>query len=322
MSNRLVNSSATNEPHLQRNNQLMLARTYFAVQGVGGLLWWFAVFVSPTVTMLTLGDLPPLLLAWFDIPLFALASLLIACNIRAALWVAIPWTWLMTGLMLVYALISTNAGWGALIMLAASFASGAAGLVLWFGRFPSQWFASGPFRFRTARSKRTRAHIRQTFAQLLCFWFVFLALFPSLIIFAEHRFAVHVSFADWVRLTGYVLLLLASALGVWSATIMAKLGQGTPLPSAMPQYLVVRGPYRYVRNPMAVAGIVQGVSVGLIANSWLIILYSLSGSIIWNLMVRPLEERDLEEKFGESFTRYCAEVSCWLPKFRHTSKRG
>ncbi|HAY42162.1 MAG TPA: hypothetical protein DCY59_00765 [Micrococcaceae bacterium] len=321
MSYRLVNNAAANEPHLPRNTQRILARTYFAVQGVGGLLWWFAVFASPTITMLTLGNLPPLLLAWFDIPLFALASLLIACNVRAALWVAIPWTWLMTGLMLAYALISTNAGWGALIMLAASFASAAAGLVLWFGRFPSQWFASGPFHFRTARAKRTRAHIFQTVVQLLCFWFVFLALFPSLIIFAEHRFSVHVSFAEWVRLTGYVLLVLASALGVWSATIMAKMGQGTPLPSAMPQYLVVCGPYRYVRNPMAVAGIVQGVSVGLIANSWLTILYSLSGSIIWNLIVRPLEEKDLESKFGESFIRYCAEVSCWLPKFRNTSKR-
>jgi protein-S-isoprenylcysteine O-methyltransferase Ste14 len=64
-------------------------------------------------------------------------------------------------------------------------------------------------------------------------------------------------------MAGVVAFCAASALGIWSAVVMSTLGRGTPLPSAMASDLVVRGPYRFVRNPMAVAGIVQGAAVGL-----------------------------------------------------------
>jgi len=49
---------------------------------------------------------------------------------------------------------------------------------------------------------------------------------------------------------------------------MAVLGNGTPLPAATARRLVIGGPYRFVRNPMAVAGLVQTVGVGLWTGSW------------------------------------------------------
>jgi protein-S-isoprenylcysteine O-methyltransferase Ste14 len=114
---------------------------------------------------------------------------------------------------------------------------------------------------------------------------------------------------------GVAAVTLASILGVLSAVAMSTLGRGTPLPSAMPNRLVIAGPYRWVRNPMAVAGIVQGAAVGLILSSWLVVVYAVAGSLVWNYAVRPLEEADLERRFGQEFVRYRDTVRCWVPRF-------
>lgn len=111
-----------------------------------------------------------------------------------------------------------------------------------------------------------------------------------------------------------------SALGLWSAVVMSTLGDGTPLPSAMPSRLVIAGPYRWIRNPMAVAGIAQGAAVGLILQSWLVVAYAVLGSLVWNYAVRPLEEADLEDRFGEEFQHYRATVRCWIPQGSKTQR--
>ncbi|WP_341873828.1 isoprenylcysteine carboxylmethyltransferase family protein [Leucobacter coleopterorum] len=87
----------------------------------------------------------------------------------------------------------------------------------------------------------------------------------------------------------------------------------------MARQLVVTGPYRFVRNPMAVAGVSQAVAVGLMMNSWLVVAYALCGSLVWNWIIRPLEEADLAERFGAAFEEYRAQVACWIPRWpQHT----
>ena len=53
---------------------------------------------------------------------------------------------------------------------------------------------------------------------------------------------------------------------------MALIGEGTPLPAETARKLVVAGPYRYVRNPMAVAGVIQTASIGLLFGSWMVVV--------------------------------------------------
>lgn len=101
---------------------------------------------------------------------------------------------------------------------------------------------------------------------------------------------------------------------------MSTLGNGTPLPSAMPNHLVIAGPYRWIRNPMAAAGILQGAAVGVILQSWLVVAYAVVGSLVWNYVVRPLEESDLEERFGEEFRQYRDAVRCWVPGVSRASR--
>lgn len=289
-------------------------RRYFAVQALAGAAWWLGVFLSPLIRDATLGALDPIVLAALDLPLFVGASAVAAFGSRIAAAVATGWTALVAVGMVVYASVSTEAGWGALIMLAAAGASALALLLLSTGSIPTHWLVVGPFRFRSAGAgRRAATNLRDTALQTLVFWSLFLGVIPVVISLVEQRWRLGLDLPAIAWPVGAVLLVGGSALGVWSGATMSAVGGGTPLPAAMPNRLVIAGPYRFVRNPMAVAGIVQGVGVGLMLSSWLVVGYAILGSLVWNTAIRPLEEADLEARFGSDFQRYRRDVRCWLP---------
>lgn len=291
-----------------------IGRGYFAVQAIAGAVWWISVFTVPAVRRATLGDIDPVLMAVADLPLFAVASALVALGARWAAWIAVPWTLLVAGAMIVVATLTGTAGWGALLMGAAGIGSVLAWLLLRFGRIPADAALAGPLGFGTAQ--RGVPPIRQllrTLLQMTVFWILFLGVIPFGIALAEWRWGLRVEFPDGVRAVGLGILLLASALGVWAAFAMALRGDGTPLPSAAANRLVIVGPYRFVRNPMALAGIVQAFGVGLAGSSWLVAVYALCGILYWNELVRPFEEDDLSDRFGAEFEAYRDRVRCWVP---------
>lgn len=292
---------------------VLWSRTYFAAQAIAGMFWWIAVFASPAVREATLGSLNPTVVALFDIPLFVLASALAAIGIRAAAVVSAGWAGLVAVALAVYATITTEAGWGVLSMGIAAAGSLIALCVIILGRVPTAWILHGPFAFRQAAIRPVRANVAHTLGQTAVFWGFFLVAIPIAITVLERRWEVGLPFPAMAGPVGVGVLLLASSLGIWSAAVMSRLGDGTPLPSAMPNRLVIAGPYRWIRNPMAVAGIVQGAAVGLILESWLVIVYAVAGSLLWNYAIRPLEESDLQERFGQEFEQYRDDVRCWIP---------
>jgi protein-S-isoprenylcysteine O-methyltransferase Ste14 len=86
--------------------------------------------------------------------------------------------------------------------------------------------------------------------------------------------------------------------------------------------VIVTGPYAYVRNPMAVAGLGQGFSVALALRSPEVAAYVVIGMLIWNYFVRPEEERYLQSVFGVDFEHYRSQVRCWIPRGRAFSRRA
>jgi protein-S-isoprenylcysteine O-methyltransferase Ste14 len=163
----------------------------------------------------------------------------------------------------------------------------------------------------------------KTAAQAAIFWAAFLVAVPLGIRALE----VQVGLATWglphpaLVTAGAALLVAASTLNLAAAWALAMHGDGTPLPLDPTRRLVVRGPYRWVRNPMAVAGIGQGVAVGLILGSPIVVGYALAGALVWQLLVRPWEEAELLARFGTPYAEYRAAVRCWLPR-RHPVTAG
>ncbi|MGV9768548.1 methyltransferase family protein [Microbacterium sp. NPDC003461] len=303
--------------HPRRHEHRRLGRLYFAAQAAGGAAWWIGVATLPWLREATLGGLDPLLLAVFDIPLFVIASGSAAAGSRASAVVATVWTCLVAAGMAAYSTATAAAGWGTLVMALAAGGSVLALCLIALGRVPMDLLLRGPLAFRPATPGRgARRHVAATAAQTVVFWTVFLGVVPSVLAILERRWGLPAAFAPSTATAGVALLVLASGLGLCSAWAIATRGDGTPLPSAMPNRLVVTGPYRLVRNPMALAGILQGVSVGLLLSSWLAIAYALCGAVLWHVLVRPREEADLEARFGDAYRRYRAEVRCWWPRIR------
>ena len=158
--------------------------------------------------------------------------------------------------------------------------------------------------------------LAKTFAQAAVFWSLFLGVFPWLIHRAEPAFGL-----DRLRLDSFVLSMAgvllfaaASALGIASAVFMSLYGRGTPLPLDPAVRLVVAGPYAYVRNPMAVAGLAQGLGVAMWLGSPGTVIYVVCGMLMWDFVVRPWEEADLVRRFGGAYEQYRANVRCWIPR--------
>jgi protein-S-isoprenylcysteine O-methyltransferase Ste14 len=115
---------------------------------------------------------------------------------------------------------------------------------------------------------------------------------------------------------GAPLIAVGLALLVSTIKLFASVGRGTLAPWDPTTRLVVRGPYRYVRNPM-----ISGVLFVLLGEA------ALFGSVpllIWfgaflaiNAVYFPLvEEPGLSRRFGPEYAEYKANVRRWVPRIR------
>lgn len=93
-------------------------------------------------------------------------------------------------------------------------------------------------------------------------------------------------------------------------------GLGTPAPIAPPRHLVVTGLYRYVRNPMYVAGLLIISGQGLFFGSVRVLEYGLAVWLIFHLFVLLYEEPVLRSKFGAEYDEFRANVRRWIPRLQ------
>lgn len=165
--------------------------------------------------------------------------------------------------------------------------------------------------FRIAREASTAKHVATTALQIVGFWSFFLFVLPHFVHAWARELGEPSMRLSLHRELGIALFALASCLGLASAWTMSTRGQGTPLPLATARRFVASGPYRRLRNPMALAGIAQGVAVGVFRDSGTVVAYAFAGAVAWHVIARPPEEHDLMHRFGAEYERYLASVPLW-----------
>ena len=107
---------------------------------------------------------------------------------------------------------------------------------------------------------------------------------------------------------------LGLAMAFWTVALLTKLGEGTPAPWDPPQKLVVRGPYRFVRNPMITSVLFMLLAETLLLQSWPIFCW-LVFFYLANAFYFPLfEEKSLEKRFSKDYLEYKKHVPRWIPR--------
>jgi protein-S-isoprenylcysteine O-methyltransferase Ste14 len=124
------------------------------------------------------------------------------------------------------------------------------------------------------------------------------------------------AFGGWhspVRYAGIPLILIGGAGLLWCIWNFFSTGRGTISPIDPPKHLVVRGLYKYVRNPMYVSVVTVLLGEAILFASSSIFIEALVFFVLANLFVAYYEEPNLRRRFGESYENYLRTVHRWIP---------
>jgi protein-S-isoprenylcysteine O-methyltransferase Ste14 len=121
---------------------------------------------------------------------------------------------------------------------------------------------------------------------------------------------------DWPVFSGATILATFTGLAGFAVLLhcvrgFAGHGKGTLAPIDPPKVLVVRGLYRYTRNPMYLAVVVILLSESLFFESLGLLIYAAAVFLGFHLFVMLYEEPHLRFLFGESYVEYSRSVPRW-----------
>jgi protein-S-isoprenylcysteine O-methyltransferase Ste14 len=118
------------------------------------------------------------------------------------------------------------------------------------------------------------------------------------------------------QILGMILGSTGAVVALWCIFTFAWIGKGTPAPFDPPRRLVIRGPYRFVRNPMYIgAGLALG-GAALLYESVALLAYGGMFLLACHLFVVSYEEPALRRSFGPEYEAYCRRVRRWWPGVR------
>ena len=116
------------------------------------------------------------------------------------------------------------------------------------------------------------------------------------------------------QVVGMLLGASGAALALACIFTFVIVGGGTPAPFDPPRRLVVRGPYRLVRNPMYLGAGFALAGAALFYRSISLLAYAGVFLLITHLFVVLYEEPTLRRAFEIDYEAYCRRTGRWWPK--------
>ena len=127
--------------------------------------------------------------------------------------------------------------------------------------------------------------------------------------------SLQVELPSWTRTTGFVVMGAGALAALACAGVFVVRGRGTPAVFDPPRQFVAAGPYKFVRNPMYIGGLMLLAGFGLYRRSLSILLFALAVFALFHLFVIFVEEPGLQKRFGESYLVYKRSVNRWCLRF-------
>ncbi|MDE3149506.1 MAG: isoprenylcysteine carboxylmethyltransferase family protein [Acidobacteriota bacterium] len=118
----------------------------------------------------------------------------------------------------------------------------------------------------------------------------------------------------WPQIAGIVIGSAGAVVALWCVCAFVWIGKGTPAPFDPPRKLVIRGPYRFVRNPMYIGAALALAGAALFYGSMSLLIYGILFLLAAHLFVVFYEEPTLRRNFGAEYEAYCHRVRRWWPR--------
>ncbi len=103
---------------------------------------------------------------------------------------------------------------------------------------------------------------------------------------------------------------------IWTVRMFHTIGKGTPAPWDPPTRLIVRGPYRHVRNPMITGVLFMLLAEAAFLRAWPLVAWAGAFFALNAIYFLFSEEPGLARRFGDNYRAYKAGVPRWIPRLR------
>lgn len=110
---------------------------------------------------------------------------------------------------------------------------------------------------------------------------------------------------------GAVVMLLGLGLMLWAASVFRKAGTGFQLEGGG-SVLVTTGPFRFSRNPMYLGILIWLIGFAVLLGSLIVFVVPLIVFLLAQFLLIPVEEKRMEQMFGEEYVVYRRRVRRWL----------
>jgi protein-S-isoprenylcysteine O-methyltransferase Ste14 len=115
------------------------------------------------------------------------------------------------------------------------------------------------------------------------------------------------------QIAGIAIAAAGAALTLACILTFVFVGKGTPAPFDPPRTLVIRGPYRWLRNPMYVGAGLALTGAAVFYGSPALAAYVGLFLLVMHVFVVSYEEPVLRQTFGGDYDAYCRRVHRWWP---------
>jgi protein-S-isoprenylcysteine O-methyltransferase Ste14 len=111
---------------------------------------------------------------------------------------------------------------------------------------------------------------------------------------------------------GAALIAVGLGLAFWAASLFRVEGTELNPTSETNKSLVIRGPYRFTRNPMYLGLVVLTLGVGFVVGSLPMFAVPVLLFATANWVHIPFEEAKMRRQFGAAFSAYTSQVRRWI----------
>jgi protein-S-isoprenylcysteine O-methyltransferase Ste14 len=114
------------------------------------------------------------------------------------------------------------------------------------------------------------------------------------------------------ELVGMAIFFAGWVVPVWAFVLFRREGTEVDPTSEANRALVVRGPYRFTRNPMYLGLIVVALGMAILVGCWPMLVVPFAVFATANYVHIPFEEAKMARQFGGAYDAYRGRVRRWL----------